>query len=273
MKKTGAIFFMFLLVSLISFADSRVKADDILDEINKGRAVQYKNAVIVGDLDLTSIEDVTLNEGQRSSAREKASRRISRIFRRRGSTLVYTCHVHSPISFINCTFKGDVLAYYHDEWDNETYNAVFYKDVSFQGCEFERASAFKYSVFHEDTDFSGSAYGEEALFKYTKFLKRADFSKSLFYEEANFKYTKFDSAVRFDESVFHREANFKYTEFPSGVDFSDSEFQRLANFKYTQFYEPLNFDNVTFVGDMNMKYTQYEGRSFTRYLLSNRKKK
>lgn len=31
-------------------------------------------------------------------------------------------------------------------YKNETYNAVFYEDVSFEGSEFEEASAFNYST-------------------------------------------------------------------------------------------------------------------------------
>ena len=119
-----------LAVPLIANAQNRVRAEDIIDLINDGKPVRFQNAVISGDLDFSSIEDVTPNEPLR---RLRAGRF--------GSTQSYSCHVESEISFINCTFLGDVLAYVHIDRRNETYNAVFYEDVIFEGCEFGQNGA------------------------------------------------------------------------------------------------------------------------------------
>jgi uncharacterized protein YjbI with pentapeptide repeats len=175
--KTFKILFIatLLLIPSLTFAKSQVKASQIIDQINAGKAVQYKDAEIVGDLDFTSIKDVTLD------AKSKKNRLWSK-----GSTLTYWCHVRSPISFINCVFKGDVLAYIHDEDENETYNAIFYKDVDFQGCDFQGKSAFKYVEFRSDANFKNTQYHKEALFKYTKFSTDVSFSGSSFHGEANF---------------------------------------------------------------------------------------
>jgi uncharacterized protein YjbI with pentapeptide repeats len=156
--KTFKILFIaaLLLLPTWSLAKSQVKASTIIDQINAGKAVQYKNAEIVGNLDFTS-------------------------------TLVYIYHVKSPLSFINCVFKGDVLAYIHDDYENETHNATFYKDVDFQGCDFQGKSAFKYSKFETNANFKNTQYQDEALFKYTKFLSDVSFSNSRFNKVANFK--------------------------------------------------------------------------------------
>jgi hypothetical protein len=111
-----------LLVPAWSFAKSQVKASTIIDQINAGKVVQYKNAEIVGNLDFTSIKDVTADK------KSKANRLLGK-----GSTLVHLYHVRSPVSFTNCVFRGDVLAYVHDDDENETHNAIFY-----QGCRFSR---------------------------------------------------------------------------------------------------------------------------------------
>jgi len=273
-----------LLLPAWSFAKSQVKASTIIDQINAGKAVQYKNAEIVGNLDFTSIKDVTVDE------KSKANRLLSK-----GSTLVYLYHVRSPVSFFNCVFTGDVLAYVHDDDENETHNVIFYKDVDFQGCDFQRKSAFKYAKFKTKANFKNTQYQDEALFKYTKFSTDASFSNSRFNKvanfkytkfstdisfsnshfskEANFKYTKFPKAVNFDKATFQRLANFKYAKFPEGVNFKDAQFKGNADFKYTKFSEPVNFDGVVFDDDVNFKYTKIDGKSFTTYLLKKKLKK
>ena len=251
-----------LLLPAWSFAKSQVKASTIIDQINAGKAVQYKNAEIAGNLDFTSIKDVTVDE------KSKANRLLSK-----GSTLVYLYHVRSPVSFTNCVFTGDVLAYVHDDDENETHNAIFYKDVDFQGCDFQGKSAFKYVKFKTKANFKNTQYSDEALFKYTKFSTDVSFSNSHFSKEANFKYTKFPKAVNFDKANFQRLANFKYTKFPEGVNFKDAQFKGNADFKYTKFSEPVNFDGVVFDADVNFKYTKLDGKSFTTYLLKKKLKK
>jgi len=261
--KTFKILFIatLLLIPSLTFAKSQVKASQIIDQINAGKTVQYKDAEIVGDLDFTSIKDVTLDE------KSKKNRIWSK-----GSTLTYWCHVRSPVSFINCVFKGDVLAYVHDDDENETYNAIFYEDVDFQGCDFQDKSAFKYVEFRSDASFKNTQYHKEALFKYTKFSSDVSFSGSSFYGDANFKYTKFPEPVYFDKTTFQRYANFKYAKFPEGVTFENTQFKGDADFKYTKFYEPVNFDGVVFGDDVDFKYTKIEGKSFTTYLIKKKLK-
>jgi len=256
MKKSTAIILAFMFLSISALAQSRVDAKDILKSIDEGKAVSYRGAEIVGDLDLTSIQDKVADKNNERS---------------RNSTKVFWYHVRSPLSFVDCTFKGDVIAYYHDEWKNETRNAVFHDDVSFQGCEFQGQSAFKYSKFYEGADFSKTTYRKEALFKYTKFSTDVSFAGSTFVSDANFKYTEFPRKADFGNAKFQDEANFKYTDFPHGVSFKNSTFQGDANFKYAKFYEPFDFDGTEFEDSVDFKYTKLEGKSFTRYLLKNRK--
>jgi len=261
--KTFKILFIatLLLIPSLTFAKSQVKASQIIDQINAGKAVQYKDATIVGDLDFTSIKDVTPDE------KSKKSRFFSK-----GSTLTYWYHVRSSVSFINCVFKGDVLAYVHDDDENETHNAIFYEDVDFQGCDFQGKSAFKYVKFESNANFKNTQYSKEALFKYTKFSTDVSFSGSSFHGDANFKYTKFPEPVYFDKTTFRHLANFKYAKFPEGVTFEGTQFKGDANFKYTKFYEPVNFDDVVFGDDVDFKYTKIEGKSFVTYLLKKKLK-
>ncbi len=66
MKTVKTIRVLFIVTLLMlpawSFAKSQVKASTIIDQINAGKAAQYKNAEIVGNLDFTSRKDVTVEE-------------------------------------------------------------------------------------------------------------------------------------------------------------------------------------------------------------------
>jgi uncharacterized protein YjbI with pentapeptide repeats len=256
MRKLSAIILVFMLFSVSAFAQSRVEAKDILKSIDDGKAVNYTGVEIVGDLDLTKIQDKVADKKNKRS---------------RNSTKVFWYHVRSPLSFVDCNFKDDVIAYYHDDDQNETHNAVFHADVSFQGCEFQGMSEFKYSKFHEGADFTKTTYHEEALFKYSEFSTEVSFANSIFSDDANFKYTTFPENVDFGNVKFEDLANFKYTKFPRGVNFKNSVFQDNANFKYTKFYEPFDFDGTEFGDDVDFKYTKLEGKPFIKYLLKNKK--
>ncbi len=252
MKKSAAIILVFMLVTVSAFAQSRINAKDILKDIDSGKAVNIRGAEIVGNLDLTTIQDKEPDKNNKRS---------------RHNTQVFWYHVRTPLNFVDCTFKDDVIAYFHDDRKNETHNAVFHDNVSFQGCDFQGLSAFKYSTFHEGADFVKTTYHEEALFKYTKFSSEVSFAGSNFSNDANFKYTKFPEKVDFGNTEFQDLANFKYTKFPKGVSFKNAVFQGDADFKYAKFYEPFDFDDTEFEDSVNFKYTKLEGESFTKYLL------
>ncbi|PRY06070.1 pentapeptide repeat protein [Pontibacter ummariensis] len=238
--------FVLLMFPLLCWAQTSVNASEIIAKINRGEAVSYKNAVIVGDLDMTRLENMKQQKGNGSKE--------------------YVSTVTVPLSFTNCTFKGDVLAYYNPETSNlfnssdEVYNTNFEESVRFENCKFEEASAFKYSEFKEGASFANSKFSEEGLFKYSKFAKRVDFSNALFREDANFKYVKFPVLVSFAGATFGEEANFKYAEFQEGVNFRKAVFDGTANFKYAKVKDAFDIKGADFRGGDDFKYTQLNNR-------------
>ena len=231
MIKTYALFSLLVSVSLTQ-AQTKVKAGDIINQINEGKTVSYNNVEVEGSLDLTDLE----NRRQRSS---------DSWF---DDNDTYESSVEVSISFTNCTFQGDVLAYYHIERSGDTFIANFERDVVFKNCTFKNASEFKYSEFGGIADFSGTVFNDEA----------------------NFKYAEFSTGPSFADVRFEDGADFKYTEFPRGTSFKQATFYGLANFKYSKFRSPVNLTNVAFKGNEDFKYTRVDGRSFTSYLLENR---
>lgn len=223
-----------VFLGITTYAQQTVNAQDIIKKINSGEDVIYKNTTVEGYLDLTD-----LNNRRRTES--------SFDFFGKGND-TYESSVEGSLTFINCTFTDDVIAYYHVERDNDTFIAHFEEDVVFQNCTFRRKSEFKYSEFEENADFSGS----------------------IFNREANFKYAEFSDAPNFSDVSFRDDANFKYAEFPRGASFQSATFLQLANFKYTKFRTPLNLKNIQFRGEEDFKYTKVDGQSFTAYLLKNR---
>lgn len=266
MKKLAIILCGLLLVPVLSAAQNQVKASYILQQIDKGEKVNYQDVKILGDLDLTAVEDITLNNPKDKRRRKNV---ISRIFTgsRYKKTLVYSCHINVPLTFKNCVFQGSVLGYRHDRRENETYNVYFHEAVSFSGCEFQEVSTFKYTRFEKQVDFTETKFRQNAFFKYTKFATSVPFSSARFLKEANFKYTKFPEPVYFDNAIFNRYANFKYARFSEGVTFAEAEFNNDAGFKYANFYGPVNFTGTVFDEDIILKYTKLNGRKVSYNLL------
>ncbi|MBC5994826.1 pentapeptide repeat-containing protein [Pontibacter cellulosilyticus] len=261
MKKLQILLVM-LMLPMLTWAQSKVNASEIIAKINRGEAVSYKNAEIVGDLDLTKLQNMKQKE-------QKGDH----------STKEYISTVTAPLSFVNCTFKGDVLAYFNPDngvnmvnTRNEVYNTNFEQEVRFDGCVFEEASAFKYSEFNEGASFISTRFSEEALFKYSKFRKLANFSSATFRGDANFKYVTFPVKVSFTGATFGSEANFKYTKFEEGVNFQKATFDGTANFKYAKITDSFNIKGANFRGGDDFKYTKLNNRqvSLTTLLEMNR---
>ena len=247
-----------LLLSFVAvvptLAQTTVTANDIIAKINRNEPVSYQNATITGDLDLTNLSN-------RREVRESSWK---------GDSQEFLSVVNVPLSFKNCTFTGNVLAYRTDELDkrrvlnmsSKIYNADFTEAVTLENCTFERDAAFKYSTFRQRAIVTGNTFRDHALFKYAKFRNAADFSGSTFRGYADFKYTEFDESSAFEKATFERYADFKYTKFDEGVDFRQARFSSTADFKYTNFPRGTNFDNVRFEGSTDFKYTTLGGRKF-----------
>ncbi|MCX2738324.1 pentapeptide repeat-containing protein [Pontibacter anaerobius] len=253
MRKVSVLLVM-LMLPLLSWAQTKVNASEIIAKINRGEAVSYKNAEIVGDLDMTKLKNMKLVKGGDSKYNSKE----------------YASTVTAPLTFVNCTFTGDVLAYFNPENDinlkgnnSEVYNTNFEKDVLFENCTFKEKAAFKYSEFEGIASFMSSRFAEEALFKYADFEKSVNFSNARFGGEANFKYVEFPERASFAGANFTREANFKYAKFERGANFEKALFDGTANFKYTKVSDSFNIKGANFRGDNDFKYTELNNRKVT----------
>ncbi len=242
-----------------SRAQSAVNAADIIVRINRNEPVSYQNAVISGDLDLTELANKRPND--RSNWGGQGS---------------YLSTVTVPVTFKNCTFSGNVIAYKNTVAsrnkengllnmgnDGITSTADFAEPVTFEQCVFEKDAAFKYTTFRRQAAFVGNTFKNTALFKYTRFGESANFSGSSFGEYADFKYAKFNTESDFRNARFNGSADFKYTTFDEKADFGRARFARNADFKYTDLPRGTRFNETEFSGPVDFKYTTLDGRRFS----------
>jgi len=256
-SKITLITLSLLLISSITLAQKTVEASEIMKDIKAGKSISIKNATISGVLDFTYMDE----------AIEKLPKRKKSSWWNGNSDNTVKKLIDVKISFINCVFRNDVLAYIPDEDSGYTFIADFEDIAIFKDCKFERKSMFKYSRFERDADFSGSSFDEDSTFKYSKFDQDISFANTTFDEVATFKYAKFRKKVSFSNSIFKDSATFKYTQFNNGVSFQNTNFEEDLNIKYMKVTGDFNISNMKVAYDIDSKYTKINGRSFSKYLI------
>jgi hypothetical protein len=259
-NKITLIAFSFFLISSISFAQKKVEASNIMKDIKEGKSISINNATIVGVLDFTYMDNALekLPNKKKNSWFNWSSSSSSNEIKKM---------IDVKVSFTNCTFKDDVLAYIPDEDSGYTFTASFEDIAIFKNCEFERKAMFKYSRFERNSDFSGSSFNDDSTFKYAKFDKNISFENTTFDEIATFKYAKFNNNVSFYNAVFKDSATFKYTNFSDGVSFKNAKFEEDLNIKYMKVSGDFNITNMNVSYDIDSKYTKINGKSFSKYLI------
>ena len=217
-------------------AQKTVSASDIMDDIKKGKDISYKNVTIDGIVDFTYMDEAL----EKLPEKRKRSWWGNNNYSNKAEKLIDV-----KLSFENCIFKEDVLAYIPDEDSGYTFIASFEKEAIFKNCKFEGKAMFKYSTFEKNSDFSGSE----------------------FQEDSTFKYAKFNNKVSFANSVFEDSAVFKYTNFNNGVSFENTNFKEDLNIKYMKVNGEFNISKMKVAYSIDSKYTKINGQGFNKYIL------
>jgi len=230
----NSLLILAVIISQQSYAQISIRASKIMDDIKDGKDITYSNMTIEGDLDFTYMAEKDGNLGSH---------------RWWNGTNTVNEQIDVEISFVNCTFEDDVLAYIHVERTGYTFTADFEREVTFKNCNFRGDAMFKYSQFDREVTFEGSKFNRKNSFKYAEFDERANFADTMFDDDANFKYTEFDD----------------------GVSFNGVEFRESLNIKYLDVRGDFDIDGMEVADDIDAKYTEINGRSFTKYLYNSRK--
>ena len=228
MKRNFLILF-FLSAGTMVFGQIQVSASKIMADIKDEKPISYQNVTVTGVLDFTYMDEKANDLGSHKWWH---------------GTNTVNEDIEGPISFVNCTFEDDVLAYIHIDRSGYTFTADFERSVTFKNCTFKGDAMFKYSEFDRDTDFSGSKFNRKNNFKYAEFDDRADFSNTFFDDDAIFKYAEFDD----------------------GVSFNSAEFMESLDIKYLEVRGMFDIDRMEVRDDIDAKYTEINGKSFAKYL-------
>ncbi|MEM7550176.1 MAG: pentapeptide repeat-containing protein [Bacteroidota bacterium] len=238
----------------LSAQKKTITAEEIMAMVKKGENINFENVTVDGVLDFTFME-------------EKIDELPKRDRWWNGGDNTVEEDIEVNISFVNCEFKDDVLAYFHDERSEYTFVAHFDRNAIFKNCKFNGLAAFKYTDFQRNSDFSGSTFEEGVNFKYAEFEEQNSFAEVTFYREANFKYAEFEQKADYTKSVFEDDANFKYSKFRRGVSFNDVRFEDSVDMKYTKVRGDFDVENLYVRRDIDTKYTDINGNSFSSYML------
>jgi len=240
---------LFITVSIT--AQKKINASKIMNDIRNGKDIVYNNATIVGVLDFTFMDDQS----------DKLPRKKKRWWKQGGDNKIKK-QITNKISFVNCTFEDNVLAYIHQEDSQYTFVANFEDDVLFKDCTFKEMALFKYSDFEENADFTGTKFKGESTFKNADFQSNVSFTNTFYGESSTFKYAKFRNNVSFANAIFKETATFKYTEFNNGVSFNKTRFEEDLDLKYTQVSGEFNIAGMHVEYEVDSKYTSINGEKF-----------
>ncbi|MDD1726949.1 MAG: hypothetical protein CG443_634 [Methanosaeta sp. ASP1-1] len=169
-----------------------IKAEEVLEKIEKGKPVEYENVIIFGDLDLHRL-DLPLNK-----KRQKV--------------------IKSSIKIEYSVIKGDVF------FDHACFSGL----VDFDGSSFTKAANFSGSGFLEDAGFSDSEFAGVANFSRASFATEANFSRARF-NDADFGRARFERDFHLvNAKVYTLKLSDSLFTDGSSIHLKDFNFNRLA---------------------------------------------
>jgi uncharacterized protein YjbI with pentapeptide repeats len=169
-----------------------IKAEEVLEKIEKGKPVEYENVIIFGDLDLHRL-DLPLNK-----KRQKV--------------------IKSSIKIEYSVIKGDVF------FDHACFSGL----VDFDGSSFTKAANFSGSGFLEDAGFSDAEFAGVANFSRASFATEANFSRARF-NDADFGRARFERDFHLvNAKVYTLKLSDSLFTDGSSIHLKDFNFNRLA---------------------------------------------
>lgn len=260
-NKITLLTLVIILESFVGFAQKTIDANDIMKDIKAGKSISISNATIEGTLDFTFMEEKL----------ESLPKRKNKSWKNNGKDYKVRTKIDLNISFTNCTFKDDVLAYIPDnENSGYTFIANFEGNAIFKGCTFERKAMFKYSYFNKASSFENVEFQGDTTFKYSDFRSTTSFSNTNFQNDATFKHSVFKTFIDFSNSTFEENATFKHTKFKGGVSFRNVQFEESLNLKHTYIRGKFDISGMKVAYDIDSKHTKINGESFSSYLSNNK---
>jgi uncharacterized protein YjbI with pentapeptide repeats len=234
--KNAALVFLLLAVMALEAVGAEgpsgvpmqvIDAEEILEKIQRGEAVEYDHVVVRGDLNL------------------------SRVHLHRNITT--SIRINDSIFDGEVSFNGTTLEQPINHWGSN-----FAGDVYFRGSTFRENAEFGGATFRGHADFKGTTFSKRAYFKRATFSEGAHFVWITFRGEAHFEGTTFGGDAEFTRATFKEEANFEGAMFSGNARFVGCTFSGYAGFRESTFSGNANFGGANFGGDK----ANFEGANF-----------
>lgn len=241
----------FLFLLLIFFFTTSCRADsgneinngmaagEVINSINKGKAVLIKDKIITDELDFSKIKRHDVFSSSLEIAR-----------------------VEVPVTFLNCIFVGKVTT--NGMQSQRQVNTQFGNSLTFEACDFRGDADFNNSTVDGMVNFTGAIFREKALFNNVSFKGRQTYftaftSEKLFSMQESqiegaidFFKAKITGKVSFQSSDFWEIARFSDLDCNGKSDFSLTNFRSDALFTYANFGDEFRMSNATVAGRLDL---------------------
>lgn len=162
-------FFTILLV-LIFFgvqasAQNTISAEEVLERINRGKAVELDGVTIVGDLNFEKLEK---------------KYRGGSYGVRKGVVKEYFTKLRAPLVLKNCRIKGEVITYSETERPGVVRHnfTAFDEKAIFENCIFEEKVTFEKMTFYQSVEFRNCTFEDGLTFSKVHFSQPPTFENN-----------------------------------------------------------------------------------------------
>jgi hypothetical protein len=262
LKKRFVALFLLISAAILTGATHgsqlpvEVHASDVMEKIARGDDVDYDNAVITGDIDLS---DLNLPRDEYGSTIIASKIRINNS-KVKGDLNFAFSKFSNQVSFHGTAFQGNV-----NISDSRFASLADFGNARFLGqadsimadssggwlylskSTFSKGASFEDAVFDVDSYFESASFKGEANFRDAIFNGYADLAGCRFYDNASFYRAEFSQETHFDEARFSNYANF-----------SESRFKDYAYFIGTDFQGPISL-NKTKIADWVIVWDSIDG--------------
>jgi hypothetical protein len=244
-----------------------VSAEEILEALKQGRAVDLYNVVLRGDLVLDQLPVLPLDQLDPSAARihdilrerNAAEVRIMPSLSIRTSSvrgLISTrarqgyIVVTGPMTLTGTTFERPV----------DFSRTAFIGPVEVSDAVFWREGFFIQGILTQPSRFERTAFGIHTRFHRTVFADRVSFAQAAFRGLAEFLEVSFEQDAGFSHATFKMGTGFSGSRFGGHLDFSDALIEREMYFLYTVFEQDADFQRSTFRALADFSDASFNGR-------------
>lgn len=211
-------------------------AGEVINSINKGKAVLIKDRIITDDLDFSKIKrhDVF------SSSLEIAN-------------------VEVPVTFLNCIFMGKVTT--NGMQSQRQVNTHFSSSITFEACDFRNEADFSNITVDGMANFTGAIFREKAQFNNVTFKGRQAYFTAMSSEKLfSMQESRIEGSIDFFKAKVAGKLSFQSSDFWGIARFSDLDCNGKSDFSLTFFRSDALFTYANFGGEFRMANTSVAGR-------------